>query len=167
MPRTGTTRSEPSTPAAAGAKGRHNEPGSRPASTCPAQPPSKTGGAQHPVGEGTPATGKLTGTPRAAELWGCAELRGWQSHQGLGRRGAAQLLPHSAILFFILFQKICECQAVWSTSDMSETRDDKEMHHPGPLNSAGAVHHDPPLMDPPAPSGTSDILSSSTYAGIC
>ena len=40
-PRTGTTRSEPSAPASAGASGRHNEPGSRPASACPAQPPSK------------------------------------------------------------------------------------------------------------------------------
>ena len=52
-PRTGTTRSEPSAPAAAGASGRHHEPGSRPASTCPVQPPSKTGRAQLPVGEGT------------------------------------------------------------------------------------------------------------------
>ena len=40
-PRTGTTRSEPSAPPAAGASGRHNEPGSWPASACPAQPPSK------------------------------------------------------------------------------------------------------------------------------
>ena len=43
-PRTGTTRSEPSVPASAGASGRHHEPGSRPASACPAQPPSKAGG---------------------------------------------------------------------------------------------------------------------------
>ena len=43
-PRTGTTRSEPSVPASAGASGRHNEPGSRPPSACPAQPPSKAGG---------------------------------------------------------------------------------------------------------------------------
>ena len=40
-PQTGTTRSEPSAPAWAGAGGRHNEPGSRPASTLPAQLPSK------------------------------------------------------------------------------------------------------------------------------
>ena len=44
-PRMGTTRSEPSAPASAGASGRHNEPGPRPASACPAQPPSKAGGA--------------------------------------------------------------------------------------------------------------------------
>ena len=50
-PRTGTTRSEPSAPASAGASGRHNEPGSRPASACPAQPPSKVGGASPWVGE--------------------------------------------------------------------------------------------------------------------
>ena len=43
-PQTGTTRSAPSAPALAGASGRHNEPGSRPASACPAQPPSKSGG---------------------------------------------------------------------------------------------------------------------------
>ena len=43
-PRTGTTRSEPSAPALAGASGRHNEPCSRPASACPPHPPSKAGG---------------------------------------------------------------------------------------------------------------------------
>ena len=43
-PRTGTTRSETSAPFLAGANGRHNEPGSRPASACPVQPPSKAGG---------------------------------------------------------------------------------------------------------------------------
>ena len=41
---TGTMRSEPSAPASAGASGRHNEPGSRPDSACPAQLPSKSGG---------------------------------------------------------------------------------------------------------------------------
>ena len=43
-PQTGTTRSEPSALASAGASGRHKEPDSRPASTWPAQPPSKAGG---------------------------------------------------------------------------------------------------------------------------
>ena len=43
-PQTGTTRSQPSAPASAGASRRHNEPGSRQASACPAQPPSKSGG---------------------------------------------------------------------------------------------------------------------------
>ena len=50
-PRMGTTRSEPSAPASAGARDRHNEPGSRPASACPAQPPSKGGGASPRGGE--------------------------------------------------------------------------------------------------------------------
>ena len=50
-PQTGTTRSEPRGPASAGASGKHNEPGSRPASACPAQPPSKAGGARPRGGE--------------------------------------------------------------------------------------------------------------------
>ena len=50
-PRTGTTRSKPRVPASAGASGRHNEFGSRPASVCPAQPPSKAGGASPWGGE--------------------------------------------------------------------------------------------------------------------
>ena len=40
----GTTRNEPSAPAAAGASGRHHEPLSGPAYTCPAPPPSKSRG---------------------------------------------------------------------------------------------------------------------------
>ena len=44
-PRTGTKQSEPSAPASAGASGRRIEPGSLPASACPAQPPSKARGA--------------------------------------------------------------------------------------------------------------------------
>ena len=55
-PRTSTTRSEPSAPASAGAIGRHNEPGSWPACTCPAQPPSKAGGAGPGVEKGTTAS---------------------------------------------------------------------------------------------------------------
>ena len=50
-PRTGTTRSEPSALASAGPSGRHKEPGSRPASTCPVQPPNKAGG-DSPRGRG-------------------------------------------------------------------------------------------------------------------
>ena len=50
-PRTCTTRSEPRAPASAGASGRHKEPGSRLASTCPAQPPSKSGGASPGMGK--------------------------------------------------------------------------------------------------------------------
>ena len=57
-PRTGTTRSDPRAPASAGASGRHKEPGSRPASMCPAQPPSKTGGASPRDGERHHGVGK-------------------------------------------------------------------------------------------------------------
>ena len=64
-PRTGTTRRLPIALASAGASGRHKEPGSRPASKCPAQPPSRAGGDSPGPGEGTTATGKPTGAPRA------------------------------------------------------------------------------------------------------
>ena len=57
-PRTGTTRSDPSAPASAGASGRHNEPGSRPASACPAQPPSKSGDESPRGGERHHGVGK-------------------------------------------------------------------------------------------------------------
>ena len=57
-PRTGTTRSEPIVPASAGASGRHNEPGSRQASACPAQPPSKAGGPSPRGGERHHGIGK-------------------------------------------------------------------------------------------------------------
>ena len=50
-PRTGTMRSETSAPVSAGASGRHNEPGSRPASAGPAQPPSKPGAERSRGGE--------------------------------------------------------------------------------------------------------------------
>ena len=49
-PRTGTTRREPTAAASAAATGRHKEPGSQSASTCPAQTPSNSGGAS-PRGE--------------------------------------------------------------------------------------------------------------------
>ena len=64
-PRTGTTRSEPSAPASAGASGRHNEPGSRPAFACPAQPPSKAGGASPRGGERHHGVRKVIRAPRA------------------------------------------------------------------------------------------------------
>ena len=57
-PRMGTTRSETSTPASAGASGRHKEPGSRPASAFPAQPPSKAEGASPRGGERHHGDGK-------------------------------------------------------------------------------------------------------------
>ena len=57
-PQTGTTRSKPSAPALAGASGRHNEPGSLPASACPPQPPSESGGKSHRDGERHHGVGK-------------------------------------------------------------------------------------------------------------
>ena len=57
-PRPGTTRSKPSAPPSAGVCGRHNETGSRPASTCPAQPPSKAGAASPRGGERHHGVGK-------------------------------------------------------------------------------------------------------------
>ena len=57
-PRTRTTWSELSSPASAGASGTHNEPGSRPASACPARPPSKAGGASPRGGEKHHGVGK-------------------------------------------------------------------------------------------------------------
>ena len=70
-PRTGTTRSEPSAPASAEASGRHNEPGSRPASACPAQQPSKARGASprggkrhHSVWKGNQSTESDRPQPR-------------------------------------------------------------------------------------------------------
>ena len=72
-PRTGATRSEPSAPASAGASDRHNEPGSRPASACPAQPPSKAGGA-------SPRGGKRNHGDRKTD---------WSTESDWTRRGAA------------------------------------------------------------------------------
>ena len=57
-PRTGTTQSEPGAPASAGASGRHNEHGSRPAIACPTQPPSRAGGASPRGGERHHGVGK-------------------------------------------------------------------------------------------------------------
>ena len=59
-----TTRSQPSVPATTGASGRHHEPGSGLASTCPAQPPSKS---------------------RDASPWYAREARRWP-HQGPGAK---------------------------------------------------------------------------------
>ena len=60
-----TFQSKLSALAAAARNGGQREPGSRLASKCPAQPPIKTEDAGHPVGEGTRATGKRSGAPRA------------------------------------------------------------------------------------------------------
>ena len=68
-PRTGTTRSEPSVPASAGASGGHNEPGSQPASACPAQPPRK-------AGDDSP--------------------RGWERHHGVRRADRRTTRGHEA-----------------------------------------------------------------------
>ena len=72
-PQTGTTRSAPSVPASVGVSGRHNEPGSRPACACPAQPPSKAGGEGPRGGEKHPGVGKAD----------------WSTESNQTRRGAA------------------------------------------------------------------------------
>ena len=64
-PRSGTTRSEPSAPASARASGRHNEPGSRPASPYPRSRPVKPGAQAPGVGKGTRASGRTTRAPEA------------------------------------------------------------------------------------------------------
>ena len=81
VPRTGTTRRKPSAPASAGASGRHKEPGSRPASACPAQPPSKSGGASPRVGgrhHGVGKTDRSTESDRTRR--GSAHQRGATWH---------------------------------------------------------------------------------------
>ena len=86
-PRTGTTRSEPSAPASAGASGRHHEPGSRPASTCPAQPRSKSGGESPHGGGRHHGDGKAdlsTESDRTGR--GAAHQRGAKRHAREARR---------------------------------------------------------------------------------
>ena len=77
-PRTGTVRSEPSAPTSVGARGRHNEPGSQPASACPAQPPSKSGGESPRDGERHHGVGKADRSTES-DLTG----RGAAHHPGL------------------------------------------------------------------------------------
>ena len=80
-PRTGTTRSEPSALASAGVSGRHKEPGSRPASTCPAQPPSKAGGDSPQGGGRHQGEGKANrSTERDRTGRGAAHQRGATRH---------------------------------------------------------------------------------------
>ena len=70
-----------------GASGRHNEPGSRPASTCPAQPPGKTGGASPRDGErhhGVRKADRSTESNRTRR--GAAHQRGAMGHARQARR---------------------------------------------------------------------------------
>ena len=102
MPRTGTTRSEPSAPASAGASGRHNEPGSRP---CAAQPHSKAGGASPRGGERHHGVGKADrsterdrtrrGAAHHAGPRGTPERHTARHNQGT-RTGAKQRRPPGA-----------------------------------------------------------------------
>ena len=104
-PRTGTKRSEPSAPPSAGASGRHNEPGSLPASACPAQPPSKAGGASprveerhHGVGEpdgSTESDRTGRGAAHHAGPRGTPERHAAGHNQGT-RTGAKQQRPPGA-----------------------------------------------------------------------
>ena len=85
-PRAGTTRSEPSAPASAGASRRHHEPCARPASTGPAQPPSESRGESPGPGKSTTALGKPTGARSARTERGGAHHAG---PAGTPERGAA------------------------------------------------------------------------------
>ena len=86
-PRTGTTRSAPSALASAGASGRHNEPGSRPASTCPAQPPSKAGGDSPRVGGRHHGDGKADQSTKSDRTGrGAAHQSGATRHAREARR---------------------------------------------------------------------------------
>ena len=78
-PRTGKPQSELSAPASAGASGRHNEPGSRPASACPAQQPSKAGGTSPRGGESNHGVGKATRSTESNQTG-----RGAAHHAGPG-----------------------------------------------------------------------------------
>ena len=85
--RTGTTRSEPSAAASAAARGRHNEPGSRPAFRCPAQPPSKSGGVGLQDGEshhGVRKANRITESNRTGR--GVAHQSGAAGHAREQRR---------------------------------------------------------------------------------
>ena len=104
-PRTGVTRSEPSAPPSAEASGRHNEPGSRPASTCPAQPSSKAGGASPRAGErhhGVRKTNRSIGIDRTGRRAGHhAGPRGTPGRHAAGHNqgtqtGAKQQRPPGA-----------------------------------------------------------------------
>ena len=104
-PQTGTMRSEPGASASAGARGRHNQPVSRPASACPVQPPSKAGGASprggerhHGVGKADQSTeGDRTGrgTAHHAGPRGTPDRHAARHNQGT-RTGAKQRRPPSA-----------------------------------------------------------------------
>ena len=104
-PRAGTTRSEPSAPALAGASGRHKEPGSRPASACPVQPLSKAEGASPRVGERHHGDGKADrstesdrtrrGAAYHAGPQGTPERHAGGHNQGT-RTGAKQRRPSGA-----------------------------------------------------------------------
>ena len=88
-PRTGTTRSEPSAPASAGASGRQNEPGSRPPSACPAQPRSKAGRASPRAGKRHHSVGKAN---RRTE----SDRNGRGAAHDAGRRGRHRGTPPAA-----------------------------------------------------------------------
>ena len=100
-----TTQRAPSTPASAGASGRHHEPGPRPASTCPAQTPSRSGdesprggGRHHGIGKADRSTkSDRTGRGAAhhARPQGTPESHAAGHNQGT-RTGAKQQRPPGA-----------------------------------------------------------------------
>ena len=104
-PRMNTTPSGPSAPALAGASGRNNEPGSRPASACPSQQPSKAGGTSlrgrqrhHGIGKADQSTESDQtgrGVARHAGPRGTPETHAAGHKQGT-RTGAKQQRPPGA-----------------------------------------------------------------------
>ena len=99
VPRTGTTRSEPSAPASVGASSRHNEAVTPPASACLAQRPHKAEGASPRGGErhhgvreanwSTESDQTERGAAHHAGLRGTPERHAAGHHQGT-RTGAKQ-----------------------------------------------------------------------------
>ena len=91
-----------------GARGRYNEPGSRPASACPAQPPSKAGGASSQGGEKHHGVGKADqstesdrtgrGAAHHAGLRSTPERHAAGHIQGTGRGAKQRRPPDAAIL---------------------------------------------------------------------
>ena len=105
-PLTGTTLRELSAPALAGASGKHNEPGSQPASALPSQPPSKAGGASPQAGDrhhgvrkpnqSTESDRTGRGAAKHAGPRGTPERHAAGHNQGT-RTGAKQRRPPSAV----------------------------------------------------------------------
>ena len=129
-PRTGTTRSEPSAPASAGASARHNEPGSRPASACPAQPPSRAGGASPRGGE------RHHGVRKAYQSTG-SDRTGRDAAHHAGPRGTPE--RHAA---GYNYRNTDRCQA--TTAAGCRKPGERAQHATNQGTRRGAKQHQPP-----------------------